>query len=200
MAGHDPSRDFSSVAGGCLVTSHEFGKVRTCRTFCANGGDDHRRTEGCRFFSNYTAVPQDGAPSFVELLHVPTESDWMPCDTTPVIPAGAPRVGALVPCWRSNLSPTPGFYSCLCSGYFGECPSIAGSCTKLTDPEAIWDFVEQEMQPSLILFGVFVGVPGICWLCGLIYLPYHCWFKRAAAVAAAQDDVPRVSVKVDAPE
>ena len=27
MAGHDPSRDFSSVAGGCLVTSHEFGKA-----------------------------------------------------------------------------------------------------------------------------------------------------------------------------
>ena len=27
MAGHDPSTDFSSVAGGCLVTAHEFGKA-----------------------------------------------------------------------------------------------------------------------------------------------------------------------------
>ena len=103
--------------------------------------------------------------------------DMVSCDASPAIPAGAPTVGQVVPCWRSNINPTPGVYSCVCQnpgwtcvsmlvclvhtieraeqeskksqqellrGYFAQCPPYDGHCVKLTDPMALWAFVEEE--------------------------------------------------------
>ena len=173
LPGRDPTIDFSEVPGGCNITSHSFGRIKYCASFCASGQTSKRR-ELCHFFSKYSGITVDSQEPFTD--KVPFLED-VSCGMVPILPASALQTGDVVPCWQTNLDPTPGIYRCNCPFDTTFCQEHSGNCTKLSDPAGFLQAAQQENSFLVVLFGCFLAVTILCALPCMLWSPYALYLR-----------------------